>query len=364
MKNDKSLKVIKNTYGHFYKTILKVIFFTVIFCFLFYYVSNVLWINKTAVAYFYDEPKNSIDVAYIGSSNVYTAFNSTLAFDTYGFTTGMMSTAAQPFMDVKYLMKEVLSTQNPRLFVIDIARIGIDNDTYKEEDYRRTQDSMAFSKNRFEAINDFLKTKNIPEDEYIDYYLSFFMYHNRWKNVTKESFKGEDYYFKGYVCSKNTVQTISQPNNIWIDEEEKLQESNEKVLNELIDYIKEKNLNVLFIVPVKYYNNEGIIRKTNYAIRILEENNLKVLNLNKEKDIKINFSTDLYNANHLNVYGATKNTLYFSEYLKENYDLPDHRNDKNYNSWKEEYKRFKKQYKKLTKNNFDDLLKNVKRSKK
>ena len=54
---------------------------------------------------------------------------------------------------------------------------------------------------------------------------------------------------------------------------------------------------------------------------------------------------------------ATKYTLYFSKYLKENYDLPDHRDDKKYNSWKTEYKKFKKQYKKLTKNNFDDLLK-------
>ncbi len=362
METSKSLeRVHTHTHGYFYKTILKFICFTVIFCFLFYYVSNILWLNKTAVAYFYDEPENSIDVAYIGSSNVYTAFNSTLAFDMYGYTTGMMTTASQPFMDVKYLMQEVLEKQNPKLFVIDLARVGIDNDVYTEEDHRRTLDSMEFSKNRFEAINDFLELQNIPKDEYLDYYFSFFMYHNRWKNITKESFEGEEIFFKGYVCSKYTVPTIFQKKSTWTDEEEKLQESNEKVLNELIDYIKKENLNVLFVVPIKCYNDENVIKRTNYAIRILEENNFKVLNLNKEKDIKINFSTDLYNANHLNVYGATKNTLYFSKYLKENYDLPDHRDDKKYDSWKKEYKRFKKQYKKLTKNNFDDLLKDVKK---
>ena len=42
---------------------------------------------------------------------------------------------------------------------------------------------------------------------------------------------------------------------------------------------------------------------------------------------------DFYNEGHVNYYGALKFTDYFSEYLLENYDLTDRRNDENCEYW-------------------------------
>ena len=72
--------------------------------------------------------------------------------------------------------------------------------------------------------------------------------------------------------------------------------------------------------------------------------------------LHINFENNLYNNDHLNIYGSTKYTLYFAKYLKEHYDLPDHRDDKNYASWNKEYERLKTDFNKLTKKNYDDIL--------
>ena len=96
----------------------------------------------------------------------------------------------------------------------------------------------------------------------------------------------------------------------------------------------------------------------NSAIKILIENNLDVINFNtlEEFNKNIDYSHDFYDYGHLNVYGATKYTLYFSKYLKERYDLPDHRDDQKYKSWDEEYESFKGQYKKLTNKDFENLL--------
>ena len=326
---------------------------------MFYSVFNVLWLEETPIASFYDEPKNSLDVVYIGSSNVYAHFNTTLAFDLYGFATGLLSSDTQNPIFLKYLLKESVKTQNPKLYVIDIAKIADDLDIFVNANDRKQYDSMKFSKNRIDAINESLSLKKEKSDikDYISNYFSFFMYHNRWKNLSKINFKGNETLFKGSLFAKSTAVISPQETNNWIEDTMPLQEKNKENLLQIIKYINDNKLNALFVIPIKCYDKE-INMRINDAVKIIEKNNLKVINFNKINDeVGIDFSNDLYNEAHINVYGATKYTLYFSKYLKENYDLPDHRDDKKYNSWKTEYKKFKKQYKKLTKNNFDDLLK-------
>ena len=97
--------------------------------------------------------------------------------------------------------------------------------------------------------------------------------------------------------------------------------------------------------------------KMNDAIRIIKDNGFEVINFNALEDFKyIDFNTDLYNENHINIYGSTKYTLYFAKYLKERYNLPNHKEDKNYNSWNKEYERFKIDFNKLTNKNFKDVV--------
>ncbi len=80
------------------------------------------------------------------------------------------------------------------------------------------------------------------------------------------------------------------------------------------------------------------------------------MNFNLVNDFDVDYSKDFLDFAHLNVYGATKFTLYFSDYLSKNYELPDHRKDKNYLSWEEEYDEFKVNFKKLSGKDFDSLL--------
>ena len=160
------------------KKIIKIVMFLFVFCILFYYVSNVLWINKQPIAYFYKEPKDSLDVVYVGASNVYQQFNAPLAYYLYGYTTGILSSSEQPFPTIEYLIKESEKYQSPELYVIDITRVIDDLGNLKEGAIRKTTDFMKFSKNRIDAINKLLKNIGTKKSEYINYYFSFFMYHN------------------------------------------------------------------------------------------------------------------------------------------------------------------------------------------
>ena len=46
---------------------------------------------------------------------------------------------------------------------------------------------------------------------------------------------------------------------------------------------------------------------------------------------------DMNNLGHLNIWGAYKVTMDFGNYLNENYNLKDHRNDKSYKQWNIDY---------------------------
>lgn len=337
------------------KNIIKVIVFISIFCIIWHLVFSVLWVDKNSTTYFFEEPKNSFDIVYVGSSNVLTHFNSVLAFDLYGYATGMLTTASQPFSAVEYLIKESRKYQNPNLYVIDISKAADDFDIFPKEDIRRCTDSMKFSKNRIEAINELLSYTDMSDDNYLDYYFSFFMYHNRWKNLTESNFADDKTLYKGYLLTDYNIEVVKEKTDIWNDTKLDLPEENEKTLTSLMNYINENNLNVLFVIPSREFEPKHKGR-LNTITTILQENNFKVINFNKLDDFKINYETDLYQQNHLNVYGATKYTLYFAKYLHENYELKNHKGDENYSTWQSEYERFKIDFNKLTKKDFNDYL--------
>ncbi len=134
---------------------------------------------------------------------------------------------------------------------------------------------------------------------------------------------------------------------------------NKNILIHLIEYIKKNDLNVIFVIPKKLYIDKakGIPERLNTIIDIMNNNNLKIINFNTLDDFEIDWKKDLHNWDHLNVYGSTKYTMYFSKYLKKYYQLEDHRNKENDLSWEREYQRFKDDYKKYTNQNFDDIIK-------
>ena len=150
------------------KHLLKSILFLLIFVVLFCYTFKILWISENSVSYFYDEPKNSLDVIYLGSSNAYIHFNSVLAYDLYGYTTGILSSPSQPIPLIKYLIKESQKYQTPSLYVIDITMFGYSLSSLTEGEIRHGIDTMKFSQNRIDAINNLLSYTNIKKKDYIN----------------------------------------------------------------------------------------------------------------------------------------------------------------------------------------------------
>ena len=336
------------------KNIVKSIIFLIILCIGFIYIFKILWISPTSVSSFYEEPNNSLDVVYIGASNAYVHFNTVLAYNLYGYTTGLLSADSLPLATAKNLIKESEKTQHPSLYIVDLTKATDSIDSYSGAELRKTIDSMKFSLNRIDTINEVLKyKKDITKKDYIDYYFSFFMYHNKWKKPTIRNIIRNESFYKGYLFEEITTKIQQVDKYNWVDNIMPLQEETKQILNSLMDYIKLNNLNVLFVIPTRTFNEETNM-KLNSVIEIIHNNNFKVINFNT-LDV-IDWNTDFYNTTHLNVYGSTKYTLYFAKYLNDNYHLENHKNDNRYNSWNQEYERFKLDFKTKMNKDFDELL--------
>ena len=177
-----------------------------------------------------------------------------------------------------------------------------------------------------------------------------------WQELKEENFSQKNQYlYKGYLFSKYTSNIEPQEDYVWSNKSKELSKLNQDVLDDLIKYLKSTDLEVLFVIPKRIYN-ETESQTLNTVSKKLKSENFNVINFNTLDDFNVDLKNDLYNYGHLNVYGATKYTLYFSKYLYENYDLKDHRNDKKYSTWDSEYKRFKDSFSQIIGNDFDDLL--------
>lgn len=338
------------------KRIIKLILFIFIFLIIWNCTFSILWLHKNNISLFYEEEKNTLDIIYIGSSNVDQHFNSVLAYHLYGFTTGMMSTGTQPFVATKYLIEESRKTQKPYLYVIDLIKsqdefvIDLSYDAIRE-----VTDAMKFSKNRIDTINYVLKNYETDKSEYVNYYFSYLKYHNSWKYIYIDNTIKDRVYKGGY--NVGSFEKEPQQEIIWNNEINEILPKNKEALMDLINYIKETDINVLFVVPKINLIFTPDQERINGAVKILEENGLPVINFNKVTDLNIDYENDFYEAAHLNIYGATKYTLYFSKYLKQHYNLPDHRSNESYLSWDYEYERFKKYFKENSNLNFEELVK-------
>lgn len=321
------------------KNLIKFIVFAIVFVILCHNIFKVLWLQSDAILEFYDEPKNSLDVIYIGGSTVGAEFNASLAYKEYGFATGMLTSGDQPFTATKHLIKEANKYQNPNIYVVDLSAVVDDFDyNFKSQWVRSVVDYMKFSKNRIDAIDYMLWYADVPLSDHINYYFSFLLYHNSWKSINwqrfnKNTLKG--YWFFTSIFRKDNKYT----EYIWPTGTHELNGINEYVLLDLINYIKMENLNVLFVIPKRNFLDIDC-QKLNYSSYIIESNGLNVINFNNQTDFNPDEKTDFYDHQHLNFLGATKYTMYLSKYLKETYNLKDHRGEKKYHSWDAVYEKF------------------------
>ncbi|MCQ2530417.1 MAG: hypothetical protein MJ086_04095 [Lachnospiraceae bacterium] len=268
---------------------------------------------------YYKEPDDSISVALIGPSTIYTSFYSPLAYEKYGFTSFNLSTSDMMGASYKSAVQLAESNQKPDLYVVETWGF-----TYKDQlepvHLRRWIDAMKDSELRTQTIEEL-----IPEEEWYHYKHPFIKYHSRWDDIggcLKVFIDKLQQNRKGYSVTKN-FYTYTDVNEYKEKKSKyKISEEGFKYLDIFLNYCKENGIeNILFIrspESITYEMDESYYE----MLDIIEEAGYDFLDMQAaSSEIGMDLNHDFYNPGHLNIFGAQKYTDYLSKYIVEHYDI-------------------------------------------
>ena len=344
------------------KTILKVIIFLIIGILLFGILNMIFvpkWIGEIdpatpRVKGFYEEPRDTIDVLFMGNSDVGRGISPITLWQEYGITSYNYGTSNQTMSLSYYCLKEVLQYQNIKTLVLDMDGAFVEKNA-PEGEYRKLFDNMKWGKVKAEAIQD--KNLKIKNKKKLSYLFPILRFHSRWNELKKEDFRiTKKYYhstsYKGMAMS-NKVDPYNEGYSYMQDNGKiaKISEENRMYLQKIVELCKQENVQLLLIsLPsASSWSSDKSKATTDFA----KENQLQFIDMNYTiEGLDFNWKTDTADGgNHLNISGAEKVSRYLGKILKETYHTADHRNEEEYKeNWNEEAKRYERNKQRLIDN--------------
>lgn len=280
----------------------------------------------------YVQPKDSIDVAFLGSSHVHYDVNTALLWEDYGIAAYNYSAAEQPLWTTYYYLKELCKTQSPELVVLDLYAPAAFFDEYQYYFLSDNLNGVKFSKNKI----DMMKVSSEP-DHIFDHFPTFSCYHLRYSELTSKDWeyvfksKKDRQTFKGYTPH---FKTSEWPREEWVCEEVgELPAKTEEYLVKIIEYCNENDIG-LYLIVNPYFVVYDEAKGYNRIKEIAEEYGVKYDNYNDYYDMMgLDLSTDLNDNSHLNYEGSCKFTDFLARNIKDSFDIPDRRGDEKWESW-------------------------------
>lgn len=285
--------------------------------------------------------EDTVDVVLIGTSAIDRYWIASKAFDESGITAYPYSSDGTAVYVYMSMLKQATKNQSPKLVVFDMRPFTVSYDTGKVNDVyaRKVIDALDFfSLSRFDAINRTLKVMNkYDEDGSLfdaSYFFSFIKYHSMWESSMSFDELGnpESDYMGFFVHSSFSTKKVEHvANDVVTDKRTDLDELCLDQLNELLDYAKDEDFEVLFIDNA-HAHTALQAERINTLCDILDERGISYY-IDEYNEDNYDIENDFYNDGHVNYYGAERFTERFQEYLTENYDLPDHRQDERCAQW-------------------------------
>lgn len=312
--------------------------------------------NRQIFKAFYAEEKNTVDVAYIGTSASNRYFINPKAYNDEGITVFTVATMGMPMFFVPEIVDETEKRQDPKLYIFELRWFDKKREQITDAHIRRVTDNLRPSMNKLTAID---KTMTFMDgskgmlgditDSKADYLFPIIKYHGRLVQgtLTRDDWKltSSRNRTKGYVMSRSTTKQVNQLPGRISEKRGSLSEEAEQALSELLDWCDgmDKDKKVLFVLS-PYSVKEDSMPRFNTAIDTVKERGYDVINFNTAEmysRLGLDWDKDFYNSKHVNYLGAEKYTDWLTSYLKKNYELEDHRGDPAYQSWEEAYRTYR-----------------------
>lgn len=260
------------------------------------------------------EEKDTIEAVAVGDSLVYSSLSPMEIWNEFGYTTFDCAEAAQIIEDSYAHVEAAIESQHPKIIFMEA------NIILRDPKKMKWDNKVANKLKKFVPIA---------------------KYHDNWKNyITKGTKENWINVNKGYKYITKIVP--SEPKNYmkYSNKTREIPEGNLDYFEKIVNKCNDNNVK-LVLVSFPTQNAWGY-RKHNTIQNVADEYNLEFIDLNLI-DLGIDWHVDTKDdGSHLNYTGAKKVSHFIGNYLKETGLLTDHRNDKDYESWKKAYKIYAK----------------------
>lgn len=297
-----------------------------------------------------EDPKDSWDGVWLGTSVADRAWAAPLAWDQYGMALYPMSTDGQPFILTVSMLEEITRYQDVSFAVIELH--GLRPSTMKTNGarIRWITENIKSWKIKFEATTKALEYMDrwYPGrfDESVisrlSYYIPLLKFHSR---LTQDEFYTGDFdsgetLMKGVYNASRRVYTYANPIEPTLDTPAgDITQQQQEMVDELCQYADENGIELVFVNTPSELSDKDL-SYINAVAEYVEEKGYAVLNFNDSTVLEesgISGQDDFIDERHLNTKGAHKFTEYTAAWLKEQLDIPDHRGEEEYQSWDEAF---------------------------
>lgn len=274
----------------------------------------------TRVRGFYNEPEDSMDVMFYGTSHMYCTVSPLALWKDSGLHSYVLATQQQPLLATYYYMKESLEHQSPKLMVLELLGACSTADTATEAVFRDCLDPLPWSRNKIELIQEL-----VPRGQRSSYYFNFLKYHSRWKELNSLdldfSYRNSTDSYKGYIYLTPARPSQSRALDYSQVEARPIPRENISILLDMKALAEEHGARLAFIIAP--YEDAGLdagIYKSLHQFAL--EQDIPLLDFNQIYD-QAGFDGDLdfFDSNHLNSSGASKATARLADWLEVNFEL-------------------------------------------
>lgn len=261
------------------------------------------------------EPEQTVDVLVLGDSLSYSSISPPELWEQNGITSFVCAQSGQKIQESYHMLETALETQSPKLVILET-------------------NTMFRGESGLTGLQEIIESWG-------NNYISIFRSHDVWKSLLIDKQYPEEN-FKGFLYRTDVQPYKKGPYMIQTDEQTQFPEPVPVYMEKIQELCRENGADLLLLSTPspRNYNYARHNRLAAYAA----EKGIAYLDMNlKQEEMGIDWEKDsLDRGDHLNYYGAHKVTACLAEYLKEQYHLPDHRSEKQFSSWGEQAKVYRK----------------------
>ena len=256
--------------------------------------------DKNIIASLIEEP-DSMDVLIVGDSEAMVMVSPQILMDEAGISAYNCNQLGQRVADTYFYLQKILEKQHPKVIILETNVIT--HETSIKTEALMTNSAImneVFPILRYHSNWRYLSGLVEPEP---------YTHYKGYEDIlVVDPYSGEDYMFE------TDERAVINPITIYY-------------LNKVCELCKEKGVPLVFVSSPSPINMD--YPRHNALQDYADKQGIDYIDFDLlTEEIGIDWSQDTGDkGDHINSYGGEKTTRYLMNYLKENYDLPDHRED-------------------------------------